>query len=32
MVQAALNAVGLNPLVAAAFRERGERSEPPPAA
>jgi acyl-CoA synthetase (AMP-forming)/AMP-acid ligase II len=28
MVQAALNAVGINPLVAAAFRERGERSEP----
>ena len=28
MVQAALNAVGINPLVAAAFRDRGERSEP----
>ena len=28
MVQAALNAVGINPLVAAAFRGRGERSEP----
>jgi hypothetical protein len=27
MVQAALNAVGLNPLVAAAFRERGERAD-----
>jgi hypothetical protein len=27
-VQAALNAVGINPLVAAAFRERGERPGP----
>jgi acyl-coenzyme A synthetase/AMP-(fatty) acid ligase len=27
MVQAALNAVGINPLVAAAFRDRGERAE-----
>ncbi len=28
MVQAALKAVGINPLVAAAFGDRGERSEP----
>jgi hypothetical protein len=28
MVQAALNAVGINPLVAAAFRGGGERAEP----
>jgi hypothetical protein len=27
-VQAALNAVGINPLVAAAFRDRGDRAEP----
>ena len=29
VVQAALNAVGINPLVAAAFRDRGERSAGP---
>jgi hypothetical protein len=29
VVQAALTAVGVNPLVAAAFRDRGERAEPP---
>ena len=31
VVQAALNAVGVNPIVAAAFRDRGERGNPAPA-
>lgn len=31
MMEAALNAVGVNPIVAAAFRNRSERADPPPA-